>query len=182
MIAARPCVLRFVSLTHTHTTLSLKGTGDRKGARAAGQAGNQHVDVHVKTHAANRNEEVRTTRWTQRNGVGERILYGLRCMFKTRWMIFTRHPPSNAHDAPRARPPTKIHLSKIHLIMSTCPIVHVSLIMPSSRIIVLSSCVRGSFPTREGRSSCARRRRRGARPCAARPVASQPLRNYSKNR
>ena len=48
MIAARPCVLRFVSLTHTHTTLSLKGTGDRKGARAAGQAGNQHVDVHEK--------------------------------------------------------------------------------------------------------------------------------------
>ena len=165
MIAARPCVLRFVSLTHTHTTLSLKGTGDRKGARAAGQAGNQHVRMN--------NFEQPCC------GNGERILYG----------VCSRPDGLFSHDIPhpmRMMPTAPGHLPRSiyprSIYICPCPIVHVSLIMPSSRIIVLSSCVRGSFPTREGRSSCARRRRRGARPCAARPVASQPLRNYSKNR
>ena len=123
MIAARPCVLRFVSLTHTHTTLSLKGTGDRKGARAAGQAGNlQHASMTMNNHV-----------------LRERRTNTVRCMFKTRWMIFKRHPPSNAHDAHRARPPTKIHLSKIHLYMSmsNCPCVSYHAIEPHHRAQLL---------------------------------------------
>ena len=129
MIAARPCVLRFVSLTHTHTTLSLKGTGDRKGARAAGQAGNQHVDVHEKRTL--RTGTRKSGRHAGHSGTASANEY---C---TDYGVCSRPDGLFSHDIPHPMRMMPTAPTGLYMSMSNCPCVSYHAIEPHHRAQLL---------------------------------------------